>query len=115
VSAYDHPALQPTPEDDTEWSTLPQRQRQPSERLNNSIATSAKFRLPICPRTSSPTTEPDEVGMRKRPRISLYRPPPRTATVDIASLESRYALVRGAMRKVRTRYIKDMDSLSLFQ
>ncbi|KAI0252994.1 hypothetical protein BJV78DRAFT_1360550, partial [Lactifluus subvellereus] len=113
VSAYDHPALQPATEDDTEWSTLPQRQRQPRERLNNSITTSAKFRLPVCTRTSSPTTELDEVGTRKRPRITLYRPPPRTATVDIASLESRYALVRGAMRKRRCASTAAWDVLGL--
>ncbi|KAI0252974.1 hypothetical protein BJV78DRAFT_1198144 [Lactifluus subvellereus] len=100
----------PTPEQIDASRPAPshaRRQRQPRGRLNNSIATSAKFRLSICPCTSR--------GMRKRSRIILYRPPPHTATVDIASLESRYALVRGAMCKVRTLYIKDMDSPSLFQ
>jgi hypothetical protein len=51
----------------------------------------------------------------KRPRITLYRPPPRTVTVDLDSLEGRYALVRGTMRKVRTLVTTDMGRPFLFQ
>jgi hypothetical protein len=101
-SAYNHPALQP-PEDDSEWSTLPQRKPRHREQPKNLITTSAKFLLPIHFRGPSPATEPDEKErIGKRPRITLYRPPSRTVNVDLAGLESRYALVRSAMRKVRT-------------
>jgi hypothetical protein len=37
----------------------------------------------------------------KRPRITLYRPPPHTVAVDLAGIEGRYRLVRGTLRKVR--------------
>lgn len=51
----------------------------------------------------------------KRPRVTLYRPPPRPVTVDLESLEGRYALVRGTMRKVRTLVTTNMGCPFLFQ
>ena len=99
-SAYDHPALRPPVDDDAEWSTLPKRKPPPFSQSKNSIASSAKFLLPTRTRTP-PTMESREVEAGKRPRITLYRPPPRTATIDLAGLENRYACVRSAMRKVR--------------
>lgn len=51
----------------------------------------------------------------KRPRITLYRPPPRTATVNLDGLEGRYTLVRNTMRKVRTLVTTDMGLPFLFQ
>lgn len=101
-SAYDHPALQPDIDEDGEWSTLPQRKPRSRALSSNLTTTSAKFRLPIHSRDLSPTTEDHEERTGKRPRITLYRPPPRTVTVDLDSLEGRYALVRSTMRKVRT-------------
>jgi hypothetical protein len=101
-SAYDHPALQLPADDDGEWSTFPQRKPRSRGLSSNLITSSAKFRLPIHTRNLSPTKENHEERARKRPRITLYRPPPRTITVDLDSLEGRYALVRGTMRKVRT-------------
>jgi hypothetical protein len=79
------------------------------------ITTSAKFRLPIRSRDLSPTTENYEERTRKRPRITLYRPPPRTVSVDLDSLEGRYALVRSTMRKVRTLVSTDLGRPFLFQ
>ncbi|KAN0126198.1 hypothetical protein V8E53_015300 [Lactarius tabidus] len=99
-SAYDHPALRTATDDDAEWSTLPKRRPPPSVQLKNSIASSAKFFLPTRTRTPPPM-ESREVEAGKRPRITLYRPPPRTAAIDLAGLESRYACVRSAMRKRR--------------
>jgi hypothetical protein len=100
-SAYDHPALRPSVDDDAEWSTLPKRKPPPPPaQSKNSITSSAKFLLPIRTRSPSPT-ESREAEAGKRPRITLYRPPPRTAAIDLAGLESRYACVRSAMRKVR--------------
>lgn len=96
-SAYDHPALRTPIDDDAEWSTLPKRRPPPSK---NSIASSAKFILPTRTRTPPPM-ESREVEAGKRPRVTLYHPPPRTAAIDLAGLESRYACVRSAMRKVR--------------
>jgi hypothetical protein len=96
-SAYDHPALRTPIDDDVEWSTLPKRRPPPSK---NSIASSAKFILPTRTRTPPPM-ESREVEAGKRPRVTMYRPPPRTAAIDLAGLESRYACVRSAMRKVR--------------
>jgi hypothetical protein len=107
-SAYDHPTLQPPVDDDSEWSTLPQRKPRSRVLSSNLITTSAKFRLPIHSRDLSPTTENHEERTGKRPRITLYRPPPRTVTVDFDSLEGRYALVRGTMHKVRTLVTTDM-------
>ena len=100
-SAYDHPALRTVTDDDAEWSTLPKRRPPPSVQSKDSIASSAKFFLPTRTRTPPPM-ESRGVESGKRPRITLYRPPPRTAAIDLASLESRYACVRSAMRKVRT-------------
>ena len=99
-SAYDHPALRPSIDDDAEWSTLPKRKPPaPAAQSKNSITSSAKFLLPTRTRAPSPTgSRGAETG--KRPRITLYRPPPRTAAIDLAGLESRYACVRSAMRKV---------------
>lgn len=114
-SAYNHPALQPPADDDSEWSTLPQRKPRSRGLSSNLITTSAKFRLPIHSRDLSPTTENHEERTGKRPRITLYRPPPRTVTVDLDSLEGRYALVRGTMRKVRTLVTTDMGHPFLFQ
>jgi len=113
-SAYDHPALPPPADDDSEWSTLPQRKPRSRGLSSNLITTSAKFRLPIHSRDLSPAAENHE-RTGKRPRISLYRPPPRTVTVDLDSLEGRYALVRGTMRKVRTLVTTDMGRPFLFQ
>ena len=110
-SVYDHPALQLSADDDSEWSTLPQRKPRPREL----IATSAKFRLPIRSLGLSPKTENHKERTGKRPRITLYHPPPRTVTVDLDGLEDRYALVRGTMRKVRTLIITYMGLPSLFQ
>jgi hypothetical protein len=107
-SVYDHPALQPSADDDSEWSTFPQRKPRLRELSNDLITTSAKFRLPV-------RTENHEERTGKRPRITLYRPPPRTVTVDLTGIEGRYALVRGTMRKVRTLIIIDMGLPSLFQ
>jgi hypothetical protein len=106
-SAYDHPALRTATDDDAEWSTLPKRRPPPS--VQNSIASSAKFFLPTRTRTPPPM-ESREVEAGKRPRITLYRPPPRTAAIDLAGLESRYACVRSAMRKVRAPDILLPDS-----
>lgn len=114
-SAYDHPALQPPSEDDSGWSTLPQRKPRSRGLSSNLITTSAKFRLPIHSRDLSSTTENHEETTGKRPRITLYRPPPRTVTVDVDSLEGRYTLVRGTMRKVRTLVTTDMGRPFLFQ
>ena len=101
-SAYNHPALRPSIDDDAEWSTLPKRKLPPPPaQSKNSITSSAKFLLPIRMRAPSPPTESREVEAGKRPRITLYRPPPRTAAIDLAGLESRFACVRSAMRKVR--------------
>ena len=99
-SAYDHPALRPPVDDDREWSTLPKRKPPLSAQSKNSIVSSAKFLLPTRTRTP-PTIESREVEAGKRPRITLYRPPPRTAAIDLAGLENRYSCVRSAMRKVR--------------
>jgi len=100
-SAYAHPALRLAVDDDAEWSTLPKRKPHPAPaQSKNSITSSAKFLLPTRTRAPSPT-ESREVEAGKRPRITLYRPPPRTAAIDLAGLESRYACVRSAMRKVR--------------
>jgi hypothetical protein len=98
--AYNHPALQLPADDDSEWSTLPQRKPQTRQRPKSLIRNSAKFYLPIGSRVRSPTKEPHEERTEKRPRITLYRPPPRTANVDLTGIESRYACVRGAIRKV---------------
>jgi hypothetical protein len=114
-SAYDHPALQHPADDDSEWSTLPQRKPRSRGLSSNLIATSAKFHLPIHSRDLPPTTENHEERTGKRPRITLYCPPPRTVTVDLDSLEGRYALVRGTMRKVRALVTTDMGRLFLFQ
>ena len=116
-SAYDHPALQPPANDDSEWSTLPQRKPRTRGLSSNLITTSAKFRLPIHSRDLSPMTENNENEERtgKRPRITLYHPPPRTATVDLDSLEGRYTLVRSTMRKVCTLATTDMGRPFLFQ
>ncbi|KAI9452751.1 hypothetical protein F5148DRAFT_497696 [Russula earlei] len=95
-SPYNHSTLQPPPDDDSEWTTFPRRKPRHHEQPKNLITASARFRLPIHSRVLPPPTELPE---GKRPRISLYRPPPRTVTVDLAGLEGRYALVRGAMRK----------------
>lgn len=100
-SAYNHPALQLPADDDREWSTLPLRKPRPLQRPKGLIKNSAKFYLPIGSRARSLTKEPHEERTEKRPRITLYRPPPRTANVDLAGIESRYACVRGAIRKVR--------------
>ena len=100
-SAYDHPALRTVTDDDAEWSTLPKRRPPPSVQSKDSIASSAKFFLPTRTHTPPPM-ESRGVESGRRPRITLYRPPPRTAAIDLAGLESRYACVRSAMRKVRT-------------
>ena len=114
-SAYDHPALKPSVDNDCEWSTLSRRKPQPRGLSNNLITISAKFRLPIRSHILPPTTENHE-RTEKRPRITLYNPPSRTVTVDLAGIESRYALVRGTMRKVRTLIIiTDTGLPSLFQ
>jgi hypothetical protein len=102
ISAYDHPALKPSVDIDCEWSTFSPRKSRPRGLSNNLITTSAKFRLPIRSNVLLPTTENHEERTEKRSRITLYNPPPRTVTVDLAGIESRYALVRGTMRKVRT-------------
>jgi len=100
-SAYNHPALQLPADDDSEWSTLPQRKPRPRQRSKDLIKNSAKFYLPIGSRVRSSTKEPHEERTEKRPRITLYHPPPRTVNVDLTGIESRYACVRGAIRKVR--------------
>ena len=100
-SAYNHPALQLPADDDSEWSTLPQRKPRPRKRPKDVITNSAKFYLPIGSRVRSPTKEPHEERTEKRPRITLYRPPPRTVNVDLTGIESRYACIRDAIRKVR--------------
>jgi len=107
-SAYDHPALQRPADDDSEWTTLPQRKPRSRGLSSNLITTPAKYRLPIHSRDLSTTTENHEKRAGKRPRITSYRPPPRNVTVDLDSLESRYALVRSTMRKVRTLVTSDM-------
>ena len=114
-SAYDHPTLQPPADDDSEWSTLPQRKPRSRGLSSNLTTTSAKFRLPIHSRDLSPTTNNHEERTGKRPRITLYRPPPRTVTVDLDNLEGRYTLVRGTMRKVRTLVTTDMSRPFLSQ
>jgi hypothetical protein len=115
-SVYDHPALKPSVDNDYEWSTFSQRKPRPRGLSNNLITTSAKFRLPIRSHVLPPTTENHEERSSKRPRITLYNPPSRAATVDLAGIESRYALVRGTMRKVRTLIIiTDTGLPSLFQ
>jgi hypothetical protein len=101
-SAYDHPNLQPPADDDSEWSTFTQRKPRPRKAPKNLITSSAKFHLPIQSRGISSITRPHEERMEKRPRITLYRPPPRTAIVDTAGLEGRYTCVRDTMRKVST-------------
>ncbi len=101
-SAYDHPALQLPADDDSEWSTFPRRKPRSRGLSSNLVTTSAKFRLPIHSRDLLPRMENHEERAGKRPRIALYRPPPRTVTMDLGGLEDRYALVRGTMRKVRT-------------
>jgi hypothetical protein len=83
--------------------------------LKDMITSSAKFHLPIRSRGMSSMTEPHEERMEKRPRITLYRPPPRTATVDTADLEGRYACVRDTMRKVSIVDNCDVCSPSRFQ
>ncbi|KAI0287676.1 hypothetical protein BC826DRAFT_1188872 [Russula brevipes] len=108
-SAYDHPALQSHTEDDSEWSTLPRRKPAPRQQQKNLVTTSAKFRLPICSRGVPQPTDSDEERTRKRPRITVYRPPSRTTTVDLAGLQSRYKCVRGATRKVHTLGIPTLD------
>ncbi|KAI9444247.1 hypothetical protein H4582DRAFT_1920356, partial [Lactarius indigo] len=109
-SAYDHPALRSSMDDDTEWSTLPKRNpRTPLAQSKSLITSSAKFLLPTRTRAPSPT-ESHEVEAGKRPRITLYRPPPRTAAIDLAGLEGRYACVRNAMHKVRAPDILHPDS-----
>ncbi|KAH9984503.1 hypothetical protein BJV77DRAFT_1090252 [Russula vinacea] len=110
-SVYDHPALQPSADD--EWSTFPQRKPRPRDLSNNLITTSAKFRLPTRSVVRSPTTENHEERSGKRPRITLYRPPSRSVAVDLASLENRYALVRGTMRKRRCASGAAWDALGL--
>jgi hypothetical protein len=100
ASAYDHPALRQSVDDDAEWSTLPKRRPPPSAQSKNTIASSAKFLLPTRTRTPPPM-ESRGVEAGKRPRITLYRPPPRTVAIDLAGLENRYACVRSALRKVR--------------
>ncbi|KAI9458890.1 hypothetical protein BJY52DRAFT_1223294 [Lactarius psammicola] len=112
-SAYDHPALRPSVDDDAEWSTLPKRKPQPPPAQSKNSITSAKFLLPTRTRAPSPTTESCEVEAGKRPRITLYRPPPRTAAIDLAGLESRYACVRSAMRKRRCASVAAWDALGL--
>jgi hypothetical protein len=114
-SAYNHPALQPSAEDDSEWSTLPQRKPRPRKAPKNSITSSAKFRLPIRSDFHSPTTVSHEERTEKRPRITLYRPPPRTVAIDLAGLESRYSCVRDAIRKVRAFDDHDMGPPLRFQ
>lgn len=99
-SAYDHPALQLPADDDNEWSTLPRRKPGPRKRPKDPITNSAKFSLPIWSRGRSPKNEAHGERMEKRPRITLYRPPPRTVNVDLTGIESRYACVRDAIRKV---------------
>ncbi|KAH8998133.1 hypothetical protein EDB92DRAFT_1838135 [Lactarius akahatsu] len=109
-SAYNHPALRSSVDDDAEWSTLPKRNhRPPSAQSKSLITSSAKFLLPTRTRAPSPT-ESHEVEAGKRPRITLYHPPPRTAAIDLAGLEGRYACVRSAMRKVRTPDILHLGS-----
>ena len=110
-SVYDHPALKPAVDDDSEWSTFLQRKPRPRELSSNLITTSAKFHLPIRSHVLSPTMENHE-KTEKRPQITLYCPPSRTAAVDLAGIEGRYALVRGTLRKVRT---TDMGLPSPFQ
>lgn len=102
ISVYDHPALKPSVDNDCEWSTFSHRKSRPRGLSSDLITTSAKFRLPIRSNVLPPTTEKHEERTEKRPRITLYNPPPRTVTLDLAGIESRYALVRGTMRKVRT-------------
>ena len=115
-SVYDHPALKPFVDNDCEWSTFSQRKSRPRGLSNNLITTSAKFRLPIRSHVLPPMTESHEERSSKRPRITLYNPPSRAATVDLAGIESRYALVRGTMRKVRTLIvITHMGHPSLFR
>ena len=99
-SAYNHPALQLPADDDNEWSTLPQRKAGPRKRPKDPITNSAKFSLPIWSRVRSPKNETYGERTEKRPRITLYRPPPRTVNVDLTGIESRYACVRDAIRKV---------------
>ncbi|KAH9055639.1 hypothetical protein EDB87DRAFT_1687962 [Lactarius vividus] len=112
-SAYDHPALRPSVDGDAEWSTLPKRNpRPPSAQSKSLITSSAKFLLPIRTRAPSPT-EPHEVEVGKRARITLYHPPPRTTAIDLAGLESRYACVRSAMRKRRRASAAAWDALGL--
>jgi hypothetical protein len=108
-SAYDHPALQSHTEDDSEWSTLPGRRPAPRRQQKNLVTTSAKFRLPICSRGLPQPTDSHEERTLKRPRITVYRPPPRTATVDLAGLQSQYKFVRGAMHNVHTLGIPTLD------
>jgi hypothetical protein len=100
-SAYNHPALQLPADDDSEWSTFPQRKPRPRKQPNGLMTNSAKFYLPIWSPARPPTKEPHEERMEKRSRITLYRPPPRTANADLTGIESRYACVRNAIRKVR--------------
>ncbi|KAH9174714.1 hypothetical protein EDB89DRAFT_2067286 [Lactarius sanguifluus] len=113
-SAYNHPALRSSvDDDDAEWSTLPKRNHRPASAQSKSLITSsAKFLLPTRTRAPSPT-EPHEVEAGKRPRITLYHPPPRTAAVDFAGLEGRYACVRSAMRKRRRASAAAWDALGL--
>ncbi|KAI0000666.1 hypothetical protein BJV74DRAFT_949681, partial [Russula compacta] len=112
-SAYDHLALRPSTEDDCEWSTFPRRKPQPRKLQKDLINTSAKFRLPIRSCVQPPPTETHEERTEKRPRITLYRPPPRTATADLAGIEGRYTCVRDAMRKRRRASGAAWDALGL--
>jgi hypothetical protein len=114
-SAYNHSSLQFSADVDSEWSTFIQRTPRPRKALKDMITSSAKFHLPIRSRGMSSMTEPHEERMEKRPRITLYRPPPRTATVDTADLEGRYACVRDTMRKVSIVDNRDVCSPSRFQ
>lgn len=100
-SAYNHPALQLPADDDSEWTTFPQRKPRPRKQPKDLMTNSAKFYLPIWSPARPPTKEPHEERMEKRPRITLYRPPPRTVNADLTGIESRYACVRNSIRKVR--------------
>ena len=81
--SYDHPAFQSSVDDGAEWSTLPKSLPPAAQ------SKATKFLL-------TRTRAPSPMGSReaeagKRPRITLYRPPPCTVAIDLPGLESRYS------------------------